>query len=109
MARLRTLPSRLSPPAPRLAPLRAPDRQETRALHTGSAEWRRLREQALLRDGYRCCKCSRIVAGKQAHVDHMDGNSHNNDLSNLQTLCIEGHSRKTQAEQAGRTWDGRCS
>ena len=49
------------------------------------------------------------MVGRNAHVDHIDGNSHNNDMANLQTLCIEGHSRKTQAEKAGQSWDGKCS
>ena len=49
------------------------------------------------------------MVGRNAHVDHIDGNSHNNDMGNLQLLCIEGHSRKTQAEKAGQSWEGKCS
>ena len=48
------------------------------------------------------------MVGRQAHVDHIDGDSSNNDTSNLQTLCQQGHSRKTFAEQRGVKWDGRC-
>lgn len=108
MTRLKTLPSRLRPPAQRLKALPALDRQTTRLLHTGSAAWARLREQVLTRDGNRCQACGRLVVGKRAHVDHMNGDSHCNDLSNLQTLCHEGHSRKTTAEQAGMDWDLKC-
>lgn len=109
MGRLKQLPSRLATVQPRLAPPPETSRQDTRALHTGSAAWARLRQEVLLRDAHRCRRCRRLVAGRSAHVDHIDGNSHNNDLSNLQTLCIEGHSRKTQAERSGQAWDGRCS
>lgn len=63
----------------------------------------------LTRDGYRCKACGRLVAGRHAHVDHIDGDSHNNAMGNLQTLCMEGHSRKTQAEKAGKQWDGKCA
>lgn len=108
MGRLKSLAPRLAQVPPRLAPLQT-DRQQTRELHTGSSGWRRLREAVLMRDGFRCNACGRLVAGRQAHVDHIDGNSHNNDLGNLQTLCIEGHSRKTQAEKAGKQWDGKCA
>ena len=111
MARLRTIPSRLQSLPPRLARPPETSRQETRALHTGSKEWLSIRQWVLERDGYRCRKCARLVVGRKAHVDHIDGDSHNNpkDGSNWQTLCIEGHSRKTQAEKAGQSWDGRCS
>ena len=109
MGRLKSLPSRLSSPPARVKQLAPPDRQQTRALHTGSAEWRRIRQQVLERDGYRCQACGRLVVGRDAHIDHIDGNSHNNALTNLQTLCQWGHSRKTQAEKAGSTWDRRCT
>ncbi|WP_418010796.1 HNH endonuclease [Pandoraea pnomenusa] len=57
-----------------------------------------------MRDGYRCQSCGAIVAGKyEAHVDHVDGNSHNNppDGSNWQTLCKPCHSAKTSKEDGG--------
>ena len=108
MSRLKALPSRLQSLPPRLARPPETSRQETRALHTGSKAWLSLRQAVLLRDNHRCQRCVRLVVGRNAHVDHIDGDSHNNEMTNLQTLCIEGHSRKTQAEKAGQSWDGRC-
>lgn len=97
------------PQAPRHTPKEA-DRQKTRALNTNSAEWKAIRASVLLRDGYRCKACGRLVVGRNAHVDHIDGDSHSNptDGSNWQTLCMRGHSRKTFAEERGRRWDGVC-
>ena len=34
-----------------------------------------------------------------AEVDHIDGNSDNNEMDNLQSLCKKCHSRKTALEQ----------
>ena len=95
------------PKAPRHV-AREADRQKTRALHTGTKAWRLIREQVLVRDGYKCQSCGRVVTGRQAHVDHVDGNSHCNDMSNLATRCVWGHSRKTFAEHRGVKWDGKC-
>ncbi|MGA6536930.1 HNH endonuclease signature motif containing protein [Stenotrophomonas sp. NPDC101269] len=36
-----------------------------------------------------------------SHVDHRDGDSRNNDLSNLQGLCRPCHSAKTAREDGG--------
>ena len=108
MARLRTIPSRLQSLPPRLARPPETSRQETRALHTGSAEWRRIREQVLARDGHRCQACGRLVAGKKAHVDHRYNDAATNrgwDLSTLWLLCLDCHSAKTAAEQQGRIWE----
>lgn len=107
-----TRPPTFSPSKPN-APTHKPreaDRQATRALNTGSKAWRLIRQQVLVRDGYRCQACQRLVVGREAHVDHIDGDDSNNptDGSNWQTLCANGHSRKTWAEQHGRQWDGRC-
>lgn len=78
------------------APTHGPTRQQTRALHTGVKAWRLLRAEALRRDLFLCRHCGRW--GDQ--VDHIDGNSHNNDLGNLQTLCINCHSSKTAKENS---------
>ncbi|PZQ09218.1 HNH endonuclease [Pseudoxanthomonas winnipegensis] len=85
------------------------DRQARRELNTGSARWQVIRKQVLARDAYRCQACGRLVMGKEAHVDHRDNDPSNNAMDNLQTLCRQGHSRKTWAEQHGRRWNGRCA
>lgn len=88
-------PSRLPKPA-------ETSRQSTRALHTGSAEWRRLREETLVRDGYACQHCGRVVTGKgEAHVDHINGDDSDNRPENRQTLCAPCHSAKTVREDRG--------
>lgn len=82
----------------------AGNRQAKRALPTNSREWRRLRESILIRDLYRCQEkaCGVLAVGKgKAHVDHEDGDPNNNDPSNLRTLCIGCHSRKTAREDGG--------
>jgi 5-methylcytosine-specific restriction protein A len=82
----------------------AGNRQAKRALPTNSRAWRRLRETILIRDEYRCQEtaCGVLVFNKgQAHVDHEDGDPNNNDPSNLRTLCIGCHSRKTAREDGG--------
>ena len=89
--RLAGVPERLKGPVTKT--------QRSRGLHTGSAEWRRLREEVLVRDGYRCADCKRLVAGKDAHVDHIDGDSNNQLLSNLACRCVECHGVKTRNEQ----------
>lgn len=72
----------------------ATNRQRRRAFHTGSKAWRQLRELILTRDAFTCADCDRY--GDQ--VDHDDGDSHNNDPSNLKTRCIRCHSAKTRRE-----------
>lgn len=109
MPKLRTLPPRLKQAPSRLPTQGQTDRQARRALNTGSKAWQVIRLQVLQRDGYRCRACGRLVAGSDAHVDHIGNDSSDNRLEALQTLCREGHSRKTWAEQHGQQWDGRCS
>lgn len=77
-------------------------RQAKRALHTGSKAWRLIRDRVLVRDAYTCQVCKRLIdASKEAHVDHRDGDSHNNAMENLQTLCVSCHTSKTNVEDAG--------
>jgi 5-methylcytosine-specific restriction endonuclease McrA len=62
-------------------------------------QWRKVRAQQLAREPL-CRECSNeghVTAG--AEVDHIDGNSHNNDPSNLRTLCKSHHSRRTLRDQ----------
>lgn len=73
----------------------ARERQQRRAMHTGSKAWRQLRMLILTRDGFSCAACG----GYGDQVDHIDGDSHNNYHDNLQTLCCSCHSRKTLKEQ----------
>ena len=61
--------------------------------------WRKIRRRALERDGYRCVKCNRPYP---LEVDHIDGDSTNDDLENLQTLCVGCHRDK---HAAGRPAD----
>ncbi|MEW6383526.1 MAG: HNH endonuclease [Pseudomonadota bacterium] len=63
-----------------------------------------LRESILVRDLYRCQAkgCGVLCSAKgQAHVDHIDGDPNNNATTNLQTLCVSCHSRKTAREDGG--------
>ena len=90
------------PKAPQHRPKEA-DRQARRALHTGSAAWRRIREQVLARDGHRCQACGRLVVGREAHVDHIGNDAALNagwDISTLQCLCRSCHGLKTAVEQS---------
>src|SRR5687767_14961842 len=72
-------------------------RQSTRALHTDSIAWKRIRKGVLRRDLYRCAGwpngehapgCSLVAC----EVDHRDGNSSNNADSNFQSLSKQCHS-----------------
>ena len=84
------------PAAPKHKPREA-DRQARRALNTGSKAWMLIRQQVLVRDGYQCQACGKLVAGREAHVDHIAEDAETNagwDLSTLQTLCRPCNSRK---------------
>lgn len=64
-----------------------------------SRRWPALRLQAKRRDGFRCVGCG---ARGRLEVDHVQPvRTHPElafDLSNLQTLCVSCHSRKTRIE-----------
>ena len=80
------------------APRKTYDRQATRAHHTGTKPWLWIRRQTLVRDLYTCAAC----ASYGNEVDHIDGNSHNNDPENLQVLCKPCHARKTMRSKRDR-------
>ena len=80
------------------------DRQSSRGLHTGSKRWKQIRQQVLMEQPL-CPVCQRTGKTYPAeHVDHIDGDSHNNSRDNLQGLCARHHSEKTRAEMDGREW-----
>lgn len=76
-------------------------RRERRGLSTSTTQWKKLREVVLRREPL-CRLCSRIGRVQLAYaVDHIDGDSGNNDLDNLQPLCLSCHSRKTARSDGG--------
>ncbi|WP_441635126.1 HNH endonuclease signature motif containing protein [Cupriavidus sp. YAF13] len=80
---------------------RAKARQSKRALPTNSTAWRRIREGVLRRDPL-CAECKkrhRVTAATV--VDHIDGDSTNDDPSNHQGLCASCHSAKTARQDGG--------
>lgn len=78
--------------------MQAPVSSNVRAISLSSALWmKQIRPRILLRDAYTCKECG--GAGNQ--VDHVDGDHSNNDDSNLQTLCVVCHSKKTARENGG--------
>jgi len=77
------------------------NRQQGRALHTGSKRWRTLRALVLQQEPL-CRECAKDdILRAATQVDHVDGDDSNNDLSNLQPLCHRCHSKKTAREDGG--------
>ncbi len=68
-----------------------------------SKKWRDLRQDAIIRDGFKCTNCDTIIGLKHRDhvVDHIieieDGGAAY-DLENLQTLCMSCHNKKTKAK-----------
>jgi len=52
------------------------------------------RKKVLKRQGYRCRRCSRIL--DEADFHHIDGNRHNNHISNCEALCPNCHAKMTR-------------
>ncbi|WP_416058417.1 HNH endonuclease signature motif containing protein [Stenotrophomonas maltophilia] len=79
----------------------ARNRQADRALPTNSTPWLRLRAKVLAASPL-CVSCQALGRIKPAtHVDHVDGDSRNNELANLQGLCAQCHNAKTAREDGG--------
>lgn len=73
----------------------ATERQQRRAMHTGSKAWRQQRLRVLARDRFKCRKCGQF--GDQ--VDHIHNDAHEVVTDDrLQTLCLRCHSAKTMTE-----------
>lgn len=54
------------------------------------------RERALAFYGEKCCVCGYSVNAKMLDVDHKDSDRANNDIGNLQVLCVWCHALKTR-------------
>lgn len=81
--------------------VQANQRQRKRMFHTGSAAWAAIRKQVLQREPLcRLCKPHLNVA---TIVDHIDEDSHNNRMDNLQPCCATCHNRKSRAAQAEKS------
>jgi 5-methylcytosine-specific restriction protein A len=82
-------PTRLKPP------------RKANASHYASASFRAARTAVLVRDCFTCRSCGRVVT-QLPQVDHIVPIRHGgtDDLTNLQTLCLRCHGRKTVAEMA---------
>ncbi|MBA0014133.1 MAG: HNH endonuclease [Nitrosospira sp.] len=76
-------------------------RQASRALPTNSAAWRAIRAH-VLREEPLCRACQqRGVLRAASVVDHINGNSHNNEPSNLQSVCGPCHAAVTARHDGG--------
>lgn len=108
----------VSPPGKRYCRQHQRERSRSVDAARGSAasrgyghEWRvRIRPAALAREPL-CRECGaigRVTAATE--VDHIDGNSRNNDPDNLRALCKSHHSQRTARDQSfGRGRAGRIS
>lgn len=84
-------------------------RQKSRHYRTNSPEWQRIKNAHFSNNenAELCAECLKnglvrtSKPNRRLDVDHIDGNDSNNDLSNLQSLCISCHSRKTATENGG--------
>lgn len=80
---------------------RARKRRQARGLSTSTSRWKALRRLVLTEQPL-CVMCEQAGRVRLAiAVDHIDGNSGNNDRSNLQALCVPCHSRKTARFDGG--------
>lgn len=72
--------------------------------HYRTADWLARRVRILTRDANTCRDCGMVVAGKDAHVDHIvpleDGGTDADE--NLCCRCSRCHGRKTRDEQRAK-------
>lgn len=111
---MKMLQPRIKMIKPRIKMLRAPRKTlKQRQLETGrtlalnGAAWRKLRAQVLAEHPL-CTLCQRQgLVVEATDVDHVNNDPRDNRRENLQPLCHECHSRKTQ-QDAGKTVNWGC-
>lgn len=92
---------------PSLKPNRLPSLQSNQPTLTrsdnygqgrGGRPWRRIKAQVHERDLYTCQQCGRVTM--ELECDHIVNQAQGgtDDLNNLQSLCKDCHSKKTQTE-----------
>ena len=64
-----------------------------------SKEWRELREEVIIRDGFKCVECNTPVGIKPKdhavdHIKEITEGGEKLDKNNLQLLCISCHNKK---------------
>ena len=64
-----------------------------------SRQWRKLRAQVLLRDGFRCQVCGRAGKMEVDHIVPMEKGGHPTDPDGLQAICVPCHIDKTRGER----------
>ena len=86
--------------------LKARQQETGRTLALNGAAWRRLRAAKLEHDPLcvDCYKRGRLTVATD--VDHINNDATDNSPDNLQSLCHECHSRKTQADMGKRVSAG---
>jgi 5-methylcytosine-specific restriction protein A len=108
MGRIKMLQGRLQPSEPKRGTWSDP-RRGNRHQRGYGADWERERKVVLRRDGGLCQPCLRRghTTPNCNTVDHIVNKAQGgtDDRRNLQTICSTCHSRKTQAESRGETWD----
>lgn len=82
------------------------DADSRRTIPLQSARWQRLRAR-ILAERPLCAYCARRgIVTIATDVDHISGDPSDNRRENLQSLCHECHSTKTQHERAGTPMPG---
>ena len=82
----------------------ARNRSRKRQYATNSKQWLAIRKAHIMShpDNNLCAEClKKGLFVQMTDVDHIDGDSWNNNPENLQSLCKSCHSRKTAIEDGG--------